>query len=86
MDHTKEEKIAIKSLAALRDPVPSIRDKAISAHRAFIMRATARQGKKPGGLPYGNPYFEFMREVDTPVPDLLLRNRYRKKVMADVPK
>lgn len=78
VDHTPDEKVAIKALAGCHKAAPSIRDAAISAHRAFIMRATRNRGS----LPYGNPYFEFMREVDCPIPDLLLRHRYRKEVIA----
>lgn len=80
MDHTPDEKNAIKAFAAADKATASLRDAAISAHRSFIMRATSGRPRNP--LPYGNPYFEFMREVDTPVPDLLLRRRYRQEVLA----
>lgn len=80
MDHTSDEKKAIKAFAAADNAPASIRDAAISAHRAFIMRATSGRPRQP--LPPGNPYFEFMREVDTPIPDVLLRRRYRREVLA----
>jgi hypothetical protein len=32
------------------------------------------------GIDYKNVFIQFMREVDTPVPDLALRAEYRKKI------
>lgn len=57
------------------------RDYAIAAHRVMIRRCRTRQEQ----LPYGDPYFEFMREIDCPMPDLLLRARYRMRVLNDNP-
>jgi hypothetical protein len=78
VDYFPDEKRAIKALAAAHKPAASIRDEAISAHRALLRRLN-RSAEKP---PYGNPYFEFMREVDCPMPDLLLRYRRRQEVLA----
>lgn len=33
------------------------------------------------GLQHGDAHFDFMSEVDCPVPDLLLRARYRRRVL-----
>jgi hypothetical protein len=80
IDHTKEEKIAIKALAGSHKAPTSIRDAAISAHRQLLARFRNSRGSK---LPYGDPFFEFMREVDCPMPDLLLRHRRRQEVLAE---
>lgn len=82
IEHTAYERQAIRALAASHKAPPSIRDEAIAAHRAFIARATSGRPRQP--LPYGNPYFEFMREVDCQMPDLLLRHRYRKEILSQV--
>lgn len=50
-----------------------LREEAIKIHRDLL---------RANGLERGNPYFDFMSEVDTPMPDLTLRVIYRKKVLA----
>lgn len=78
MDHvekyTPEERYDIYSHAK----GPGGREEAISAHRAMMARV--RVGRKR--LPYGDIYFEFMREVDCPMPDLGLRSTYRRRITA----
>ena len=49
--------------------------KAIAIHRAYL---------RTHGVRRGDPYFDFMSEVDNPCPDLLLRSRYRDAVLAVV--
>lgn len=49
---------------------------AIAAHRASI---------RIHGLRHGDPYFDFMSEVDNPCPDLSLRARYRAAVLGIQP-
>jgi hypothetical protein len=78
VDYFPDEKRAIKALAASNKPPASIREEAIAAHRALLRRVNRSSEK----LPYGNPYFEFMREVDCPLPDLLLRYHRRQQVLA----
>jgi hypothetical protein len=48
-------------------------EKAIAVHRAYL---------RTHGVRRGDPYFDFMSEVDNPCPDLLLRSRYREAVLA----
>lgn len=50
----------------------SLRDEAIKAHRRNILTVGVR----------GNAHQRFMAEIDTPVPDLYLRDRYRKQLLA----
>lgn len=76
MSHTDDEKAAIRACAEKSDP--ALRTQAIAAHRALLARI--RLGGSP---PYGDPYYEFMREIDTPVPDLGLRARYRKLILEE---
>ena len=75
--HTDEEKAAIRACAGKSDP--ALREQAIAAHRAMLARV-----RLAGSPPYGDPYYEFMREIDTPVPDLGLRARYRQLVLDEV--
>ncbi len=49
-----------------------LRGPAIAIHRAYISLY---------GLRRGDPYFDFMSEVDNPCPDLVLRARYRRQVL-----
>jgi hypothetical protein len=72
--YTDVERAAILACANGRE-----RDYAICAHRVMLKRCRDRQEQ----LPYGDPYFEFMREIDCPMPDLLLRARYRMRVQDD---
>ena len=51
-------------------------DRAIAVHRAYL---------RTHGVRRGDPYFDFMSEVDNPCPDLLLRSRYREVVLAQSP-
>lgn len=53
--------------------VAGARDRAIAVHRAYL---------RTHGVRRGDPYFDFMSEVDNPCPDLLLRSRYREAVVA----
>lgn len=45
---------------------------AIAIHRASL---------RIHGLRHGDPYFDFMSEVDNPCPDLGLRARYRQTLI-----
>lgn len=63
-----EEKEVIKRFA---NGDESVRDDAISLYRDFVFRS---------GVSRGTPFLNFMSEVDTPVPDLGLRARYREAV------
>ncbi len=47
-------------------------DRAIAIYRAYLR--THDVGR-------GDPYFDFMSEVDNPCPDLMLRHRYREAVI-----
>jgi hypothetical protein len=47
--------------------------KAIAIHRCYL---------RTHGVRRGDPYFDFMSEVDNPCPDLLLRSRYRAAILA----
>jgi len=51
-------------------------EKAIAVHRAYL---------RTHGLRRGDPYFDFMSEVDNPCPDLLLRSRYREELLTNSP-
>lgn len=53
--------------------VAGARDRAIAIHRVYL---------RTHGVRRGDPYFDFMSEVDNPCPDLLLRSRYREAVLA----
>jgi hypothetical protein len=50
------------------------KEKAIAVHRASM---------RVHGMRSGDPYFDFMSEVDNPCPDLMLRARLRAKILAD---
>jgi len=50
----------------------SLRDAAIRIHRKNVLVVGVR----------GNLHQRFMAEIDTPVPDLYLRNHYRTKLLA----
>lgn len=80
MDYFPGEIRSIRALAAANKPPASVRDEAIAAHRALLTRI--RRAGTEAKIPYGNPYFEFMREVDCPMPDLLLRYRRRQEILA----
>lgn len=77
LSHTDEERTVITEFAGSAGKAdPALREAAIAAHRALLARS--RHGAE--NLPYGDPHFEFMREVDTPMPDLGLRATYRRLV------
>lgn len=44
--------------------------------------AAFRASLRIHGLRHGDPYFDFMSEVDNPCPDMTLRARYRQAVLA----
>jgi hypothetical protein len=48
------------------------RSDAIAIHRASM---------RIHGLRHGDPFFDFMSEIDNPCPDLMLRARYRDAVL-----
>jgi hypothetical protein len=79
--HTDEEISAIAAYAESYKDDPanlSKREAAVAAHRALLTRVRLSNGQ----LPYGSVHFEFMREVDTPVPDYSLRHSLRERVKA----
>ncbi len=76
MRYTDEEREAVEACAIGIDAF--VRVAAVAAHRAL----NARVIKQRGRLPYGDPHFEFMREIDTPCPDYSLRAALRAKVIA----
>jgi hypothetical protein len=45
--------------------------------------AIHREAIRLHGLRRGDPYFDFMSEVDNPCPDLLLRSRYRQTLIGE---
>lgn len=49
----------------------SLRDRAITIHRAWMPKIGAR----------GTPEQDFMAEIDNPCPDLILRSQYRAKLL-----
>jgi len=51
-----------------------LRSEAIAIHRESI---------RLHGLRRGDPYFNFMSEVDNSCPDLLLRSRYRQTLLGE---
>lgn len=73
-EYTEYELHAIRAYAGHSGP--GFRDDAVRAHRALLDRVRIDKLK----LPYGNLYFEFMREVDCKCPDLSLRAIYRKRI------
>lgn len=77
--YTDDEIAAIRAYAGHAGP--GFRDDAVGAHRALLTRVRLDKLK----LPYGNLYFEFMREVDCECPDLGLRAMYRKRINAGEP-
>jgi len=68
MDLSLEEMTVIKKFA---EGDTSERDRAIEIYRDFLTRNGGR-GK--------SAFMNFMSEVDNPVPDLALRNTYRRAV------
>lgn len=74
--YTDDEVAAIRRYAGHSGP--GFRDDAIQAHHALLTRVR-RRGE---ALPYGDLHFEFMREVDCPMPDLGLRATYRARIIA----
>ena len=60
---------------------PQFREEAVAAHRAMITRLRFNRTE----LPYGDVYFEFMREIDNPCPDYGLRAAYRKRILEEMP-
>ncbi|MGY3582482.1 hypothetical protein ACVIGB_000593 [Bradyrhizobium sp. USDA 4341] len=80
--YTDEEIAAITTYANSsvekdgKDYTNAARDAAVEAHRALLTRVRLSRGE----LPYKDLHFEFMREVDTPVPDYGLKATYRKQI------
>ncbi len=70
---TKEERLIIREFARGGD---ALRERAIEIYR--------RRLREPIGPVHGNPYYDFMREIDNAVPDLALRARARRAVLAAV--
>lgn len=54
------------------DQIDALRKQSVAAFHSLLLRSNQ--------LPYGSIHFEFMREVDSQVPDLLLRHRYRHQI------
>ncbi len=80
MAYTSQEREAIRAWAVGSPGCGLlVRDYAIAAHHAMLDRV--RKENTP--LPYDDPHFEFMREVDNPCPDLGLRAKYRRKIIHD---
>lgn len=75
--YTEDEVAAICRYAGHAGP--GFRDEAIHAHRSLLTRVRRREE----ALPYGDLHFEFMREVDCPMPDLGLRATYRARIKAE---
>lgn len=75
--YTDDELRTIESLACASPATPAHREYAIDAHRALMARVRSSKAR----LPYGDMHFEFMREVDTPMPDLGLRATYRARII-----
>lgn len=48
-------------------------ERAIAIHRTYL---------RTHGVRHGDPYFDFMSEVDNPCPDIGLRSVYRAAVLA----
>jgi hypothetical protein len=65
------EKLIIREFAGGNK---AYRDEAISIYRRHI---------SANGLCHGDPYCDFMSEVDNPCPDLGLRARYREAVLKE---
>jgi hypothetical protein len=63
---TSDEKEAIRSFAAGQ---ADLRNECIAIHRTSV---------RNHGLRRGDPFFDFMSEVDSPCPDLTLRAIYRR--------
>ena len=62
-----------RTIEACARQVPGAIKDAIAIHRSYM---------RTHGVRHGDPYFDFMSEVDNPCPDPMLRNRYRKAVLA----
>lgn len=52
--------------------IAGAKEKAVAIHRRYL---------RTHGLRHGDPFFDFMSEVDNPCPDLLLRATYRETVL-----
>lgn len=66
---SSEDKAVIGDLAK---GMTGVLPQALSIHRSSV---------RIHGLRHGDPYFDFMSEVDNPCPDLGLRARYRAAVL-----
>ena len=77
--YTEDEIAAIRRYAGHGGP--GYRDDAVQAHQALMTRVL----RQKQALPYGDLYFEFMREVDCKMPDLGLRATYRARIKAEMP-
>lgn len=60
------------TIADLARGMTGVLGQAIAIHRASM---------RVHGVRHGDPYFDFMSEVDNPCPDLGLRARYRQAVV-----
>lgn len=63
-------------IADLARGMTGVLGQALSIHRASM---------RIHGLRHGDPFFDFMSEVDNPCPDLNLRARYRAAVISRLP-
>jgi hypothetical protein len=81
MNYTEQEKRLIKFFAGLDKPAQRPRQDAIGAHRAMMQRCLRSDVTKGGTLPYGDPHFEFMREIDNPCPCPILKAKWRAEVL-----
>jgi hypothetical protein len=83
MNYTAQEKRLIKFFAGLDWAKPAAqrpRQDAIGAHRAMMQRCLRSDVTKGGALPYGDPHFEFMREIDNSCPCPILKAKWRAEV------
>ena len=74
--YSEAEREDIRAYA--RNPGPSFLDNAIKSHRNMLSRLRLRRTE----LPYGDIYFEFMREIDSLCPDYGLRAAYRRRIVS----
>lgn len=56
-------------------------DRGGEALREMAIEIYRRQLREPTGPIHGNPFIDFMREIDNGVPDLALRYRARRAVL-----
>lgn len=81
MNYTDEEKRVIKLFAGVTQPAPRrMRQDAVAAHQAMMRRMLLSSVVREA-LPYNDPHFEFMREIDNPCPCPILKARWRAEVL-----